>query len=76
MQFSKEQTDNKTGSSKPQKTLEEIRKEKYMKMLEDEEAARKIEELNQQERAKILECMLKVMDRQLDKIKESTNEFK
>jgi len=32
-------------------------------MLEDEEAARKMEELNQEERAKILEVMLKVMDR-------------
>jgi len=49
--------------------------DKYTKMLEDEESARKLEEMNQKERAKILEVMLKVMDRQLDNIKASTKEF-
>jgi len=58
-----------------EKTAAEIHKEKYAKMLEDEESARKLEEMNQNERAKILEVMLKVMDRQLDNIKASTKEF-
>ena len=58
-----------------EKTAAEIHKEKYAKMLEDEESARKLEEMNQKERAKILEVMLKVMDRQLDNIKASTKEF-
>jgi len=46
-----------------------------MKLLEDEEAERKMNEMNEKERHKALDCMLKVMDHQLDQIKASTNEI-
>ena len=53
-----------------------MRKQKYMQILEQEEADQKINELNEEERKTALECMLKVMNHDLNTIKESTRYIK
>lgn len=45
------------------------------RLLQDEQEAKRFEELNQKERTKTLECVMKVMNRQLDQIKSSVKDL-
>lgn len=56
--------------------VEEIKKERYLKYLEDDNKAQEMEELSRKERVKALDCMLKVMDHQINLIKQGTEELR
>ena len=60
-------------SGEPTKTIAQIREEKYLKFLEDEKQNR---EASEKEQIKAVECVLKVMNRHLDVVKEHANDLK
>ena len=61
---------NKTGE--PRKTLDELKKERYIKFLEEEDNNIEIAE---KERIKALDCMMKAMNHHLEVIRNETKDM-
>jgi hypothetical protein len=56
------------------KSFDQLQRERYAKMLEDEQKQAELNALGDKERMKALDCMFKVMNHQLDHIKKETFE--
>ena len=56
------------------KTAEQLEKERYVRLMEEELEQKELNALAEKERAKALDCMFKVMNHQLDGIKAQTKE--
>jgi hypothetical protein len=54
--------------------MDQLQKERYAKMLEDEQKQAELNALGDKERMKALDCMFKIMNHQLDHIKNETRE--
>lgn len=71
MKKEKKFDDGKTQKQRRQ----EAEAAKIQRILDDETQQKKIEDMNKKQRDKTLGCMLKVMDRQIDVIKQDAKEF-
>ena len=54
--------------------MDQLQKERYAKMLDDEQKQAELNTLGDKERMKALDCMFKIMNHQLDHIKNETRE--